>query len=96
MAAERIDGKAIADEIKKEAAAEAAALKAQGVEPCLAVILVGNDSASQVYVNNKKKACEAVGIRSVSYTLDENADSPFLILFRKTFSSTNFLLLARI
>ena len=79
MAAERIDGKAIADEIKKEAAAEAAALKAQGVEPCLAVIVVGNDSASQVYVNNKKKACEAVGIRSVSYTLDENAEESELL-----------------
>lgn len=79
MAAERIDGKAIADEIKKEAAAEAVALKAQGVEPCLAVILVGNDSASQVYVNNKKKACEAVGIRSVSYTLDENAEESELL-----------------
>ena len=79
MAAERIDGKAIADEIKKEAAAEAAALKAQGIEPCLAVILVGNDSASQVYVNNKKKACEAVGIRSVSYTLDENAEESELL-----------------
>ena len=75
MAAERIDGKAIADEIKKEAAA----LKAQGIEPCLAVILVGNDSASQVYVNNKKKACEAVGIRSVSYTLDENAEESELL-----------------
>ncbi len=79
MAAERINGKAIADEIKKEAAAEAAALKAQGVEPCLAVILVGNDSASQVYVNNKQKACEAVGIRSVSYTLDENAEESELL-----------------
>ncbi len=79
MAAERIDGKAIADEIKKEAAAEAAALKAQGIEPCLAVILVGNDSASQVYVNNKQKACEAVGIRSVSYTLDENAEESELL-----------------
>ena len=79
MAAERIDGKAIADEIKKEAEAEAAALKAQGIEPCLAVILVGNDSASQVYVNNKKKACEAVGIRSVSYTLDENAEESELL-----------------
>lgn len=79
MAAERINGKAIADEIKKEAAAEAAALKAQGVEPCLAVVLVGNDSASQVYVNNKKKACEAVGIRSVSYTLDENAEESELL-----------------
>ena len=79
MAAERIDGKAIADENKKEAAAEAAALKAQGIKPCLAVILVGNDSASQVYVNNKKKACEAVGIRSVSYTLDENAEDSELL-----------------
>lgn len=73
MGAERIDGKAVAEEIKKEAAAEAAALKAQGVTPCLAVVLAGNDGASQIYVRNKEKACEAVGIRSVVYRLEETA-----------------------
>ena len=59
MKAQLIDGKRISAEIKAEAAEEAAALKAKGITPCLAVVLVGDDSASQVYVNNKKKACEA-------------------------------------
>ena len=64
-----IDGKLISAEIKAEAAEEAAALKAQGIEPCLAVVLVGDNSASKVYVSNKQKACEAVGIKSVSHVL---------------------------
>lgn len=79
MSAERIDGKAIAAEIKKEAAADAAELKKQGIEPCLAVVLVGNDSASKVYVENKKKACEAVGIRSVAYILEEQTEEAELL-----------------
>ena len=54
-----IDGKAISTQIKDEVKAEAAALKAKGIEPCLAVVLVGEDPASQVYVRNKKRACEA-------------------------------------
>lgn len=79
MSAERIDGKAVAEQIKKEAAEETAALKARGIAPCLAVVLVGNDSASQIYVNNKKKACEAVGIRSVAHTLERNAEEAELL-----------------
>lgn len=69
MRAERIDGKEIAAQIKAEAAAEAARLKAQGIGVCLAVVLVGEDAASQVYVRNKEKACEAAGIRSITHTL---------------------------
>lgn len=69
MRAERIDGKGIAAQIKAEAAAEAARLKAQGIGVCLAVVLVGEDAASQVYVRNKEKACEAAGIRSITHTL---------------------------
>ena len=69
MKAQLIDGKLISAEIKAEAAVEAAALKEKGVEPCLAVVLVGDNSASKVYVSNKEKACAAVGIRSVSYVL---------------------------
>ena len=69
MKAQLIDGKLISAEIKAEAAVEAAALKEQGIEPCLAVVLVGDNSASKVYVSNKQKACEAVGIKSVSYVL---------------------------
>ena len=71
MKAQLIDGKLISAEIKAEAAEEAAALKAQGIEPCLAVVLVGDNSASKVYVSNKEKACAAVGIKSVSYVLPE-------------------------
>ena len=71
MKAQLIDGKAISAEIKAEAAEEAAALKEQGIEPCLAVVLVGDNSASKVYVSNKQKACEAVGIKSVSHVLPE-------------------------
>ncbi len=53
MSAQIIDGKALAAATKAEAAAEAAALKAKGIEPCLAVILVGENPASQVYVRGK-------------------------------------------
>ena len=64
-----IDGKKISKEIKEELQKEMAELKAGGGERCLAVIQVGNDPASSVYVRNKKKACEYVGIKSVSYEL---------------------------
>lgn len=64
-----IDGKKISQEIKDELKKEAAALKEQGKEASLAVIQVGSDPASSIYVNNKKKACAYVGIRSVSYEL---------------------------
>ena len=64
-----IDGKKISQEIKDELKKEAAALREQGKEASLAVIQVGSDPASSIYVNNKKKACAYVGIRSVSYEL---------------------------
>ena len=64
-----IDGKKISQEIRDELKKEAAALKEQGKEASLAVIQVGSDPASSIYVNNKKKACAYVGIRSVSYEL---------------------------
>ena len=66
-----IDGKKISDEIKAEVRQRTDALKEQGVEVTLAVIQVGNNPASSVYVRNKKKACETVGIRSLSYELPE-------------------------
>lgn len=67
--AQIIDGKKISMEIKDEVKAKAAALAAKGIQACLAVILVGEDPASQVYVRNKKKACEYCGIKSLSYEL---------------------------
>lgn len=62
--AQRIDGKAISDKIRQDLKGEIDQLTALGVTPGLAVILVGDDPASQVYVRNKGRACEAVGIRS--------------------------------
>ncbi len=59
-----IDGKAVAAEVKAKVAEKCAALKEKGVEPALAVILVGEDPASQVYVRNKARACKACGIKS--------------------------------
>lgn len=64
-----IDGKEISTQIKDELRDEAAALKAQGKEATLAVVQVGDDPASTVYVRNKKRGCEYVGIRSLSYEL---------------------------
>lgn len=64
-----IDGKLMAQTIKDELKDKVEALKKQGIQPGLAVILVGENQASQVYVNNKKKACEYVGMKSFSYEL---------------------------
>lgn len=64
-----IDGKKISQDIKDELKVQVADYKAQGIEVTLAVILVGEDPASCVYVRNKKKACEFVGIRSLSFEL---------------------------
>lgn len=67
-----IDGKLISQQVKDELKAEAQLLKEQGVEASLAVIQVGNDPASSIYVRNKKRACEYIGIRSLSYELEES------------------------
>ena len=65
-----IDGKAISAKCKAETAEEIKSITATGLRaPCLAVILVGDDPASAVYVRNKKRACEAVGITSLEYLL---------------------------
>src|SRR5690554_2501368 len=73
MAAEIIDGKAIASALRAEVAAKIKERVSRGLRPPgLAVVLVGNDSASQIYVRNKRKACEDVGIVSYSYDLPES------------------------
>ena len=69
--AKLIDEKLISTQIKDELRDKVATLKEQGIIPCLAVIQVGNDPASSVYVNNKKKACAYIGIESLSYELEE-------------------------
>ena len=65
MTAQIIDGKLLSEQLRKEVATRAAALKTKGITPGLAVILVGDNQASQVYVRNKVKACEDVGFHSV-------------------------------
>lgn len=77
--AQLIDGKLISTQIKDELKAEVTELRAKGITPCLAVIQVGNDPASCVYVNNKKKACAYIGIESLSYELDENISQEELL-----------------
>ncbi len=74
-----IDGKAISAQIRSEIKAEAEALTAKGVRPGLAVVLVGNDPASQIYVRNKQKACEEVGFYSDTYTLAEETTEKDLL-----------------
>ena len=74
-----IDGKKIAQEIKDELKAEVSRLKAAGREICLAVVQVGEDPASGVYVNNKKKACAYIGIRSEAYELSERTTEEELL-----------------
>ena len=69
MSATIIDGKLISAQIKDELKEKTAVLKTKGIEVTLAVVLVGEDPASQVYVRNKKKACEYIGFKSLSYEL---------------------------
>ena len=79
-----IDGKAISKEIKDEVKEAVSGLKEQGITVSLAVIQVGNDPASGVYVGNKKKACEYCGIESVSYELvEETTQDELLTLIEK-------------
>ena len=70
--AKLIDGKAIAADIRAEVAEKCAALQEKGIRPALAVILVGEDPASQVYVRNKARACKNCGIRSEVIRLPED------------------------
>ncbi|MGN0484086.1 MAG: bifunctional methylenetetrahydrofolate dehydrogenase/methenyltetrahydrofolate cyclohydrolase FolD [Lachnospiraceae bacterium] len=74
-----IDGKKISKEIKDELKEQAATLKAQGKTGTLAVIQVGDDPASSVYVRNKKRGCEYIGIGSASYELPENTSEEELL-----------------
>ncbi|MBD9152701.1 MAG: bifunctional methylenetetrahydrofolate dehydrogenase/methenyltetrahydrofolate cyclohydrolase FolD [Lachnospiraceae bacterium] len=74
-----IDGKKISQEIKDELKEKAAAMAKEGKKVALAVIQVGNDPASSVYVRNKKKACEYIGIESLSYELPEETTEEELV-----------------
>lgn len=77
--AELIDGKLISAQIKDECKEKVALLKDKGIEVTLAVIQVGEDPASSVYVSNKKKACEYIGANSLSYNLKEDSTQEELL-----------------
>jgi len=80
MVAAIIDGKKISREIRKEVGEEVEELVSAGNRiPSLAVVLVGKDPASQIYVNNKRKACHKAGIRSVEHILDETITEKMLL-----------------
>ncbi|HEY1026894.1 MAG TPA: bifunctional methylenetetrahydrofolate dehydrogenase/methenyltetrahydrofolate cyclohydrolase FolD [Pseudomonas sp.] len=75
MSAKLIDGKAAAARVLAEVATDVAAIKARGIEPALAVVLVGDDPASHVYVRNKVLRANEVGIRSLEYRLPADASA---------------------
>ena len=79
MSAKIIDGKQVAARCREELKRQIAALRARGIIPGLAVILVGEDPASQVYVRNKHRACEELGIHSEQYTLSADTDRQTLL-----------------
>lgn len=79
MGAKIIDGKVIAAQMRAEMKQIVDAYRKEGIVPTLAVILVGDDSASQVYVRNKEKACHEIGIRSMIYRLRSDADEEELL-----------------
>lgn len=84
MSYQIIDGKAISEQIKEECRKKVAAYKEKGIEITLAVIRVGADPASSVYVRNKKRACEFCGMTSLSYELpEETTHEELLTLIRK-------------
>jgi len=75
----RIDGKEVAAQVTENVKKRVEVLKEKGITPGLAVVLVGNNSASQTYVNNKTKTCERLGMYSVMVTLDENVSEDELL-----------------
>ena len=84
-----IDGKAISTQIKDEVKEKVAALKTQGKSVCLAVIQVGADPASSVYVGNKKKACAYVGIESLAFELPEETTQEELLSLIRDLNQKN-------
>lgn len=84
-----IDGKLISAQIRQECKEKVAALKQEGKEVCLVVVQVGEDPASSVYVRNKIKACEEIGIVSKSYKLEENTTEEELLKLIDTLNKDN-------
>ena len=79
MTATVIDGKLVASKIREKVAAAVKQLKANGVEPCLATVLVGDDPASATYVKTKQKACADVGIKTIDHHPPQDYSTPQLV-----------------
>ena len=77
--AEIINGKKLAKEIREDLKAKCDELKERGIKPKLAVVMVGDDKASQVYVRNKSKVCDEIGIEFEEHLLEENIEQKVLI-----------------
>ena len=82
-----IDGKVISAAVKESVKKEVSSLKEKGVSVGLAVIIVGEDPASKIYVANKKKACEQLGINSIEYALDANTTEEELLALIKNLNN---------
>lgn len=85
--AQIIDGKAVAAQVRADVAGEVLRLREQGITPGLAVIVVGDDPASRIYVNNKKKACAEVGIYSEEHALSADTTLDELIALVRALNS---------
>ncbi len=86
---ELISGKVISKKINDKLRKEVKELKLNGIEPCLAVILVGEDPASEVYVRNKKRTCEEIGIRSIGHDFPASTSQKDLEELVKTLNNDN-------
>ena len=87
--ADIISGKLVAEQVKNNVRTEVEQLKKSGIDICLAVVLVGDDPASKVYVRNKKLACEKVGIISKEILFDENISQTELVSAIKDLNNDN-------
>jgi len=87
MSAQIIDGKKVSADIKETLKKEISDLKARGINPCLAVVLVGENPASQKYVSSKEKTCAELGITSVAHKIPETTSQKELINLIETLNS---------
>lgn len=89
MSVKLLDGKVLSKKIKEQVKEDVADLKEKGIHVGLAVVIVGGDPASRIYVNNKKKACAATGIDSFEYALDESVAEEELLKLIKELNNDN-------
>nr|MBC8539782.1 bifunctional methylenetetrahydrofolate dehydrogenase/methenyltetrahydrofolate cyclohydrolase FolD [Congzhengia minquanensis] len=89
MSAKILDGKAVSQRIKTELKAEVEKLKQTGIKPALAVVIVGDDPASKIYVRNKKLACEFCGIKSLEFALPAETTQKELLALIERLNNDN-------